>query len=209
MNRIPPSTGVALAGYGLLTTAAFASSGSPGGAYSDSAVAKYISFDHFWVAAGLWYLSAVGGLALLVVAHGLRQQPRVGPLLAGLATVGAAVSLVGAFVSGGLAVAMAEGGGAVRNGVPHPAVYTITEIGNLLAVCAPALCTGIIAIVLAVRAALPRWLREFSIGAGVCGILAPFFFTYFVFVLWTIVAGAALAARRERVETPQPLPSLV
>jgi hypothetical protein len=196
MTHIPRSTGIGLAVYGLGTATAFQASGSPGGDYHESAVTTYISFHHFWLAAGLWYLGALSALGLVVVGLGLRSQPGVGGLLGSLASTGAAVGVAGAFVSGGLAVAMAEGGTAVRNGVPHPVVYTITEIGNLLAVCAPALCVGILAIVLAIRTAtLPRWLRTFSVVAGICGALAPFFFTYFAFVAWTVIAGAFIAAR--------------
>jgi hypothetical protein len=210
MNHIPRSAGIALGVYGLGTAIAFGASGSPGGDYSTSGVTNYISFHHFWLTAGLWYLGALSALALLVLANGMRPQPGPGRLLAGLATIGAAVSLVGAFVSGGLAVAMAEGGPAVRHGVPHPVIYTITEIGNLLAVCAPALCLGVAAVVLATRtAALPRWLRAFSVVAGICGVLAPFYFTYFVFLLWTLVAAIAIAARRNPAFTPHPAPALL
>jgi hypothetical protein len=208
MNHIPRSAGLGLAAYGLGSAAAFMSSGAPGGDYSDSTVANYVSFGHFWFAAGLWYLSALAALGLLVVANGLRAQPGVGHLLAGLTTVGAAVSVVGAFVSGGLAVAMAEGGDTVRHGVPHPVVYTLTEIGNLLAVCAPALCVGVAAVAMAARVELSRWLRAFSIVAGICGVLAPFFFTYFVFLLWTVVAGATLAGGRVPISAPRPTASL-
>lgn len=210
MGHLPRSAGIALGVYGLGTAIAFGASGSPGGNYSNSGVIDYISFHHFWLATGLWYLGALSALALLVVANGLRPYPGVGHLLAGLATIGAALSVAGAFVSGGLAVAMAEGGPAVRHGIPHPVVYTITEIGNLLAVCAPALCVGVAALILAARtAALPRWLRAFTLVAGICGILAPFYFTYFVFLLWTLVAATAIAARRTPTPTPQPAPSLV
>jgi hypothetical protein len=45
--------------------------------------------------------------------------------------------------------------------------------------------------------------------AGVCGILAPLFFTYFVFVLWTIVAGIALARARAPHQVSEPQASLV
>jgi hypothetical protein len=211
MTGIPRSAGLGLAGYGLGTTIAFAGSGSPGGDYEESAVTKYVSFGHFWVASGLWYLGALSALGLIVLAVGLRAQPGVGGILAGFATAGAALAIAGAFVSGGLAVAMAEGGTAVRAGVPHPVVYTLTEIGNLLAVCAPALCVGVAAIVLALRTtALPGWLRGISVVAGICGVLAPFFFTYYVFVLWTVVAGIVIARRRS-VPAPSrvPAPSLV
>jgi len=108
-------------------------------------------------------------------------------------------------------VATFEGGTAVREGIAHPVVYTLSEIGNLLAVCTPALCVGVAALVLAVRGPLPVWLRIFSMISGTCGILAPFFFPYFIFVLWTLVTGAVVASRRRGSVTilTQPAPSLV
>jgi hypothetical protein len=208
-STLSRSTGIALAVYGLGTAVAFQGSGSPGGDYKDSAVASYVSWGHFWTAAGLWYLGALAALALVVVARGLRDLPRVGPSLAALAQLGAGCGVVGAFVCGGLAVAMAEGGSSVRAGVPHQVAYAITEIGNLLAVCAPALCVGVAAVVLSRLAVLPAWLRLFTLVAGVCGVLAPFFFTYFVYVLWTLVAGLTIALRREAVEPSLAAASLV
>jgi hypothetical protein len=206
---IARSVGAGLAGYGVGTAIAMMASGSPGGDYSERDVRKYISFDHFWLAAGLWYVAALSAIGLLVAAIGLRSLPRSGGLLAALAQTGAAVSIAGAFVSGGIAVAAAEGGNSVRTGVPHPVVYTITEIGNLLAVCAPALCVGVAALVAARSVAMPAWLRAFTFVAGVCGILAPAFFTYFVFVLWTIVAGIAIIVQRAPRAVAEPAASVV
>lgn len=192
------ATGIGLLIYGVGTTVAFLASGSPGGGYSDTTVANYISTGHLTIAAALWYLGAFSALALLVVATGVRRVPQTGGLLSGLTTVGAALSVTGAFVSGGLAVAMAEGGLPVRNGVPHAVVYTITEIGNLLAVCAPALCLGAAALVCATRASLPTWLRVTAVLGGICGILAPLFFTYFVYIICTAIGGIFAVARRPR-----------
>jgi hypothetical protein len=208
MSTIPRSAGVGLMVYGLGTFVAFAASGSPGGGYDASLVPDYIASSH-WVAAwALWYVSALCAVGLLVTGAGLRRSGGglLGEVLWGLAVAGTATSVVGAFVSGGVEVAMAEGGGAVQTGVPHPVVYTITEIGNLLAVCSPALFVGVGAVMLASRTAMPRWLRWFTGFAGVCGVLAPFFFTLFVFVLWTVVAGVAvLVAAARATERTAPL----
>jgi hypothetical protein len=80
--------------------------------------------------------------------------------------------------------------------VPHPVIYTITEIGNLLAVCGPALCMGVAALILALRAPLPKWSRAVLLVGGISGVLAPLFFTYIGFVLCMIVSGATAALRR-------------
>jgi hypothetical protein len=105
-------------------------------------------------------------------------------------------------------VAMAEGGSAVPAGVPHPVVNTITEIGNLVSWCAPALFVGIVAILVSRVPTLPRWLRIFSTVAGVCGILAPFLFTFFLYLVWVLVFGVALVAKRT-MPVAQPRASLV
>jgi hypothetical protein len=52
---------------------------------------------------------------------------------------------------------------------------------------------------------MPCGLRVFTIVAGACGVLAPFLFTYFVFVLWTIVAGIGFAASRRPAPVVAPL----
>jgi hypothetical protein len=201
MSGIPRSAGIGLMVYGLGTFVAFAASGSPGGDYETSLVPDYIASSH-WVAAwALWYAGALCAVGLLYAGAGLRRSGGLlGEVLWGLAVAGTATSVVGAFVSGGVDVAMAEGGRSVQTGVPHPAVYLVTEIGNLLAVCSPALLVGVGAILLAARTPMPRWLRWFTGFAGVCGVLAPFFFTLFVYVLWTVVAGVAVLVAAGRAE---------
>ena len=181
--------GIALLVYGVGTCVAFADN-APGGDYDDQAIMRFISTGHMWAAFGLAYLGIAGALAVLLFGSRIRAEVgSAGDLFWGLTVAGTATSLVGWFLTGGVAVSMAEGGTAVRDTIAHPVVYTLSETGNLLAVCSPALCVGVAAIVLAARSSLPRWLRVFSVVAGVCGILAPFYFTYFVFVLWTVVAG--------------------
>jgi hypothetical protein len=202
--------GIALLVYGLATAFAFMSN-APGGDYNDPNITQFIAPGRMWIAFGLAYLGILGALAALVFGHYMRDE--VGSardVFSGLAVAATVTSLVGWFLTGGVAVAMAEGGPAVREAVPHPVVYTLTEVGNLLAVCAPALCIGVAAVLLAARSGLPRWLRSFSVVAGVCGVLAPFYFTYMVFVLWTVVAGVTLvvAGRRASAPVPAPAPSL-
>lgn len=199
--------GIALAANGLLTFIAFGAV-APGGDYKDADIARYISPGHTWAAFGLAYVGVLGALALLVFGWRMREEAgEARDLVWGLSITGAAIGIAGWFVAGGVAVAMAEGGAAVRDHIAHPTVYTLSETGNLLAVCSPALCAGIAGIVLAVKAPMPPWLRGFSVVAGVCGVLAPFYFTYFVFVLWTLTAGITFAVTRPRAAVDQAVPA--
>ena len=91
-----------------------------------------------------WYLGALAALGLLAFGHGLRRLGgAVGDAAWALSIAAVAISVVGAFVGGGLTVALAEGGAAVQQARPPPVVYTISEIGNLLSLCGPALFIGV------------------------------------------------------------------
>jgi hypothetical protein len=195
MNTIPRSAGIGLLVYAVGTTAGFVGAGGPGGSYEPDIIAGYLDPGHYATSIGFWYLGALAALGLLAFGHGMRRLGgAVGETAWGLSVAGAAISVVGAFVGGGLVVALAEGGTAVQQGVPHPVVYTISEIGNLLSLCGPAFFVGALAIVLAARASLPRWLAVFSVVAGLCGILLPFYFTIPVYLVWTLVFGGRLVA---------------
>ena len=188
--------GVALLLYGVATFAANALIAAPGGQYDPSGVAKFVDSGHFPLAFAAAYLGCLGAVAVLPFVIEIRDElGQWGHLAWGLGVAAATTGVIGWFVSAGVDVAMAEGGTTIPAGVPHPVVYMITEIGNLLSWCAPALFIGIVAILLSRVPTLPRWLRIFSAVAGVCGILAPFFFTYFLYLLWTLVLGAILVAR--------------
>jgi hypothetical protein len=203
------TAGIALLVYALATFVANSLIGAPGGMYEPKVVTDFVSSDHYAVAFALAYVGCLGALALLPFVLGMRAELGRGAELAwGLGIAAAATGVIGWFITGGVDVAMAEGGSSVAAGVTHPTVYTLTEIGNLVSWCAPALFIGIVAILLSRSTSLPRWLRIFSVVAGVCGILAPFFFTFFVYLLWTLVLGVTLISRRTP-STPEVQPSLV
>lgn len=183
------AAGFGLLAYGIGTPVAFMSIGSPGGDYSDEAVSSYVSSGHWAAAFVLAYIGAFASLGLLVFASRMRHELRsAGHVLWGLAVAGTAAGVIGWFLVGGVAVAFAEGGTALAN-VPHPVVYMVTEMSNLVAVCASAFFVGAAALVLAARATLPSALRIASYVAGVCGLLAAFFFPIFLFWLWAIAFG--------------------
>ncbi|GAA3772078.1 hypothetical protein GCM10022240_25220 [Microbacterium kribbense] len=206
----PRSAGIGLLVYALATFVAFMLSGAPGGDYSDTKVVGYIAAAHAPVAFIVWYIAALGALALVVFGAGLRKIPGVGQPLSALATIGAALSVAGSLLAGGVAVGMSEGGSVVREQTPHAVVYLVTEIGNLAAVCGPALCVGVIAIVIAMRTRMPVWLQVVAVIGGVCGILAPFYLTYLLYLLAVLALGVALlTGRAVRERMPERASSIV
>ena len=198
MNGSRRAAGLGMLAYGLGTAGAFMSIGSPGGDYSNANVTGYLARGHWLTAFALAYLGAFAAVGFLVAARRLREEVgSASDLFWGLAVAGTAVGVAGWFMVGGVAVAAAEGGAAVAT-VPHPVIYTISEISNLVAVCASAFVIGLAALVLAARSRLAMPLRVFSGVAGVCGILAPVFFPIFVFWLWAVVLGVWALLARDR-----------
>ena len=192
--------GLGLLAYAIGTPLAFMTIGSPGGEYSDTDVSRYIASGHTAISITLAYLGAFSALGLLAFGNRMRRElGSAGSILWGLLVAGTASAVVGWFLVGGVAVAFAEGGRALV-GVPHPVVYLVTEMSNLIAVCASAFFVGSAALVLAAKTTLPRWLRVVTYGAGVCGLLAAFFFPLFLFWLWAIALGIwTIAAKTDDV----------
>ncbi len=205
------TAGAALLLHGVATFAASALIAAPGGQYDAGGVARFVDSAHFPVAFVAAYVGCLGSVAALFFVLGIRDAlGSSGDLAWGLGVAATTTGVIGWFFSAGVEVAMAEGGTAVPAGVPHPVVYTLTEIGNLLSWCAPALFLGVVGILLSRATLLPRWLRVFSAVAGVCGIFAPLYLTYFVYLLWTLVLGATLVARRApSASASQPQASIV
>lgn len=194
--NIPRTAGIGLLVYAIGVTACFVGAGGPGGEYDATGVAGYVDPSHYPQSIALWYGGALAALGLLAFGHGLRRLGGwLGETLWALTVAGLAISVVGAFVGGGLVTALAEGGAPVQAGIPHPVVYAISEIANLLALCGPAFFVGVAAILLAARGGLPRWLALFSAVAGVAGILLPFYFTIPVYLIWALVFGIRLVMR--------------
>ena len=183
------AAGLGLLAYGIITPVAFITIGSPGGNYDDPTVASYMSSGHWTTAFALAYAGAFACLGLLLFASRVRHElSSDGSVFWALAVCATAAGVVGWFLVGGLAVAFAEGGHALAS-VPHPVVYMVGEMSNLIAVCSSAFFAGCAALVLASQATLPSWLRVASYVAGVCGILAAVFFPLFLFWLWAIILG--------------------
>jgi hypothetical protein len=198
------TAGLGLLAYGICTPVAFMSIDSPGGDYENSTVIAYMASGHWARSIALAYLGAFAALGLLPFARRMRSELRSGgDTFWGLMVGATTTAVVGWFLVGGVAVVFAEGGTALR-GLPHPVVYALSEMSNLIAVCASAFLVGSAALVLVARGTLPTALRALTAVAGVCGLLAAFFFTMFLFWLWAITFGiwTLLSATRETAAAP-------
>jgi hypothetical protein len=205
MDTTRRTAGLGLVAYGLGTAVAFMSTGSPGGSYEESKVVAYMDSGHWPVAALLGYLGAFAAVGLLVFANRMRHELGArGDLFWALCVAASASAVVGWFLIAGISVAFGEGGSALA-AIPHPVVYLISELSNLVTVCSSAFFVGAAAIVLASKAALPTALRVTTYVAGVCGIFAAFFFPVFLFWLWAIGFGTWMTVSdRDTARVPEP-----
>ena len=202
-TTITRGAGTALLVYGIGTTVCFFGAGGPGGDFEPATISAYTAPSHYPLAVALWYLGALAALALIPFARELRRLGGwLGDTLWTLGTAAATTSVVGAFIGGGLVTALWEGGTSVQRGLPQPVVYTLSEVANLMALCGPAFFVGVAAVLLGVRAPMPTWLRVFSVVAGVCGVLLPFYFTIPVYLLWVLVVGIRAVVAGARAGHP-------
>jgi hypothetical protein len=189
--------GLGLLTFGIGTLVTLVTANIPGGDYEPTKVAAYLAQGHAVRTFVLAYVGVAALLGLLAFGHGMRAElGRLGDTAWALSIAAVAAGVVGWFVGAGVVVATAEGGPDITAGVTLPVAHTIGEIAGLLGGCAPALFIGVVALIMARATTLPMWLRVFSAVAGLSGILAPLFFTLFVFVLWTVVTGAVLTSAR-------------
>jgi hypothetical protein len=194
MNDTRRFAGLGLLTFAVGTFAALQLADPPGGDYGASQIARFVSPSSRVTEFACGYLGILAAVGLAVFVTRMRpavaeaSSHEVGDLFAALGIGAATVAAVGWTVTAGIPVAFAEGHG---HPAAAPVVYLVSELGVLLNLATPAILMGAAILLLATRAGamVPRWLRISTVVAGICGIAAPFFFPYFLFLLWGIVAG--------------------
>jgi len=193
--------------FGVLTFVAIVISEAPGGGYSTSHIATYLSSGHRAVAIAAMYLGLLGALGLVCLLVELREglaATTAGRVAWGVGIAAAASFAVGWGVLGGQIFAHLEGGKKIV--IPPPVTYLLGEVGVIFIFGSAAALLGfaLIAVVLAGGGMLPGWLRWFALVAGLCGIAGPAFFTFFVLLLWAVATGIWLLRARSPAPGPTP-----
>jgi hypothetical protein len=194
------ATGAGLGGiaFSVLTFAAILVSNAPGGNYSASAVATYLSRGHRIPELIVFHLALLGLLGLIVLLAQFREAIRAaGNLRAAQVVWGAGVASVASFaigwgIIGGQVIAHLEGGRAIS--VSPAVTYLLSEIGVVFIFGCGAILLGFALIVLMLnsRGILPTWLRSLTLVCGIAGVAGLAFFTFFVLMLWGIAMGVWL-----------------
>ena len=208
------AAGVGGIAFSVLTLAAITVSKAPGGNYSPSQVAGYLSKGHRVAEIVVFHLALLGLLGLIVLLVQLRDavvvagNPRAAHVMWGAGVASVASFGIGWGIIGGQVVAHLEGGHAIT--IPPAITYLISEIGVVFIFGCGAILLGLALIVLMLssRAVLPTWLRRLTLVCGVAGVAGLAFFTFFVLMLWGVAMGAWLVIAGHRATTgelaPQP-----
>jgi hypothetical protein len=203
------ATGAGLGGiaFSVLTVAAIQVSNAPGGNYSASGIATYLSHGHRIPELIVFHLALLGLLGLIVLLAQLREaigaagNPRAAQVVWGAGVASVASFAIGWGIIGGQVVAHLEGGGAIS--VTPAVTYLLSEIGVVFIFGCGAILLGFALIVLMLNSGgvLPTWLRTLTLVCGIAGVAGLAFFTFFVLMLWGIAIGVWLvvAGRREPV----------
>jgi hypothetical protein len=202
--------GSALAGAGAIAFSVFAApvsvvslvvQSAPGGTYSESDVANYVSIGFLPTVIVTSYLALAGVLGLICVLAYLREVVGVEPgsklaasVFWGAGLAAAASIAVSWGLLAGIAVAAAEGGSAAS--VPHPVIYVLSDTSKNVLFGSGGILLGfaLIALMLASRGQLPNWLRWLTLVVGVLAIASPALFPAFAIPIWGIVIGVWLIA---------------
>ena len=207
LTRKATGAGIGGIAFSVLTLAAIQVSNAPGGNYSASGVATYLSRGHRIPEIIVFHLALLGLLGLIVLLAQLREAiGAAGNLRAAQVVWGAGVASVASFaigwgIVGGQVVAHLEGGRAIS--ISPAVTYLLSEIGVVFIFGCGAILLGFALIVLMLnsRGILPTWLRSLTLVCGIAGIAGLAFFTFFILMLWGIAMGAwlVLAGRRSSV----------
>ena len=199
------AAGAGMLAFGGLTLAATFLVNAPGGGYSRSQVADFLSSGHRVpvIAAGLLALLALAGLVTFLAEARARIENAGGSRQTAAAGWGIGIAATAAFAAGwsvalGQVLAHAEGGSHVR--IAPAVTYLISEIGVVLIFGAGAFLLGVALITLAAAAhdAVPQWLRRLSIAIGVAGLTSLAWAPFFLMLVGASVAGIGLLASHRR-----------
>ena len=216
--------GSAVAGAGAIAFSVFAApvsvvslvvQSAPGGTYSESDVANYVSIGFLPTVIVTGYLALFGVLGLICLLAYLREAIGAEPgrkvavsvfWAAGLAA--AASIAVGWGLLTGIAVAAAEGGSAAS--VSHAVIYVLSDTSKNVLFGSGGILLGfaLIALMPASRGLVPNWLRWLTLIVGVLALASPALFPAFAIPAWGIVIGvwviaSGRASRSALVKTQQ------
>jgi hypothetical protein len=196
--------GVGGLAFAILPMVGFSIANPPGGSYSASDIADYITKGHRTAVFGSLYLILLSAVGLALLLWQLREsvQGSRRALFWGFGAGAVSAWVVGYALAAAVPVAMAFGG-ANHVTLTGPTVFTFAEAGWVLMYGAGGLLLGCALIVYAAGpVAEPAWVRWSTLVAGVVALAAVAWFPFFVVYAWALVLGLRLLVVG-RARTPE------
>jgi hypothetical protein len=192
--------GVGAISFAVLTLAATLIVNWPGGGYSESIVNSYVAPGNLPVALAGTSIGLIGTVGLIGLLAYLTQaaaesSPSISlmpQIVWGIGLAGAASFGVGWGLVSAQPLAHAEAG--VNLPVDPKLTYMISEATSAVIFGPAPMLVGLalIALTLGAGNALPAWLRWLTLAAGVLALTSLAFFTFFLFLAWSLVIGVWL-----------------
>lgn len=205
MRKGSTVAGIGGIAFGLLFFLAFLFAGPIGGTYKAADVADYLARGHRVAVIVSAYLMLLGLFGLICLLARLRDLSGagIGGFASGRIFWGTGLAAASSFAVGWLVtisppLARLYGGKSLS--IDPPLAYTIAETGGVILFGAGGvlLALALITFVLGSGAALPAWLRWFTLVVGVIGLASPAFFPFFLLLIWGLVTGIWLLTSDSR-----------
>jgi hypothetical protein len=192
--------GVGAIGFAVLTFVAILIVNWPGGGYSEAIARSYVASGNLPVALIGTLIGLIGVVGLICLLAYLRQAAEESsPAISLVPQIVSAVGLAGAASFGvgwGLVSAqpLAHVEAGADLGVAPTLTYMISEATSAIIFGPAPMLVGLALIVLTVGSGkvLPPWLRWLTLAAGMVALTSLAFFTFFLFLVWSIVIGVWL-----------------
>src|SRR6266576_5721635 len=189
--------GVGAIAFAVLTFAAIFFVNWPGGGYSESISKSYVAPGNLPTALAGTSIGLIAVVGLICLLAYLKQAAEESsPAITLLPQIVWAVGLMGAASFGvgwGLVSAqpLAHVEAGVDLGVAPTLTYMISEATSAIIFGPAPMLVGLALIVLTIGAgkSLPTWLRWLTLGAGGVALTSLAFFTFFLFLVWSLVIG--------------------
>jgi hypothetical protein len=208
--------GIGAIAFSVFTVLAVGVGSAPGGNYSESDVANYVSIGHLPAVIATGYLALLGVLGLICVFAYFREVIGADPshklatdVFWGTGLVAAASQAVAWGLITGIAVAAAEAGSSnpgntLAAPISHAETYALSDTSLNVRYGSGGFMLGfaLIALMLASRGTLPAWLRWLTLVIGVLAIGAPAYLPAFAIPVWGVVVGVWLIGGGGRTTHP-------
>lgn len=190
------TVGVAAVLFPVLTFVGLVLSNPPGGNYSAKHISDFVAHGHRPVIYVSLYLLLLAAAALLYLVSGLRERVVGGFASRLFATTGYAAGAawaIGAALIFTVPIGLANGGHLPSD---SNVIYMFSQAGFVIIFDAGGilLALALLGLAAGARAAVPSWLRWFTVLAGVVGLASFAFFPFFILLIWSLVFGIWLLA---------------